>query len=127
MIGFNLTLDKRELDAAAARTMNELDRGIVSGVERGGETIADEARATTAFRDRSGDLRGDIDATEVKPDEDGASIEVEADAGHAKFLEGGTRFVTAHPFLGPALDADFDEACDGFVGEVDRALERAGW
>lgn len=119
-------LDTRDLAGAVDGALAGVDSAITAGVEHGVTAVASRARDTSAFRDKSGDTRKSIRASETKATAEGADGEIMAD-GAAKFLEGGTVHVDAHPFLDPALDDGFDEVVHEFVEGLEDALQKAGW
>ncbi|MCC7542360.1 MAG: hypothetical protein IT379_39445 [Deltaproteobacteria bacterium] len=122
------SIDVSGIERAAHEAARELDGAIVDGIEAGLEPVAENARATTAFHDRTGRLRASIQAVDdVRETAFGASGFVTADAGHALFLEGGTKHVAPRPFLAPAIEQELGRATDAMVGKLDDMLERSGF
>lgn len=121
-------LDTSGLDRALQEAARELDGAVADGIEAGLAPIVENARASSSFRDQTGKLRASIKpADEVVSRPYGASGFVVADAGHAKFIEGGTKFASPRPFLGPALEQELDRANAAMLVHLERMLKRAGF
>lgn len=67
-------------------------------------SIAREAQANAPVR--TGALRDSIEASSVAT---GKEAEVQVGAPYGGYVEYGTRYMAAEPFLGPAIDAHRDE------------------
>lgn len=103
---------KRKLAALPGAVRKEATAALLDA----GEQIADGAKSRVATD--TGELAGSIN---VRADDEGASVIVEATAAHAKFVEFGTRHTPARPFLLPA----FEEARPQVVSAVAQAARRA--
>lgn len=72
------------------------------------KVVATRARATTAFKDKTGTLRRSIRAKKSRYPDGGAIVS--AGAPHSHLIEFGHKGAAARPFLRPALDQSLDEA-----------------
>ncbi len=154
----NAILDATDLNRAVATAILGLDAAVGEGLREGAELVEQSAKREHGYTDRSGDLTRSIEAQPVT----GAfyahnqGADVSADAGHAKFVHGGTkphvirarkakalRFQAGgktvfarsvnhpgtepEPFLTEALERELDNAADRvFSGALD-ALRDAGF
>ena len=96
-----VNLDTDKIDQMIAEFINENSEAIA-------KQIAKDARASTAFKDKTGNLRKSIRARKSKF-QDGGWI-VQATAPHAFIIEYGRQNAPAHPFLRPALDKNIAAA-----------------
>lgn len=118
-----LVVTARADDEAFDRLEGAIDEEMLGVVERAGEALAREARASHAFRNRSGDLEASIRGVEP-----GGSFLADTLAGGTVAAEPYGSFVEARmPFLAPAwqviapyMDQDADYA-------LARAARAAGW
>lgn len=89
----NAILDATDLNRAVANAILGLDAGVEGGLREAAELVEQSAKAEHGYTDRSGDLTRSIEAQPVT----GAfyahnqGADVSADAGHAKFVHGGTK------------------------------------
>ena len=82
------------MDDAARR---ELDEGIALLLARLADGVADDARRLAPVR--TGHLRSSIATGPIE----GNTVRVSATADYAAYVELGTRYMAAQPFLKPAL------------------------
>ena len=96
-----------------------------NAVRAGARVIANKARKTAAFHDRTGTLRKSI---RVLREIDRRAGERTAYAGtrvyYANFLEFGTSRMAAKPFLRPAADEGAQEAVDKLAANLGAGIER---
>jgi hypothetical protein len=99
---------KKLLDTAS----QEIQRNIIKkSLRKTAALVRDIAKATTAFRDRTGNLREGIQVRSVKNKSAVIEIDVVCTSPHAHLIENGwmqktangTRQIPASPFLAPAL------------------------
>lgn len=90
----------------------ELAKFINDNAEAIAKQVAADAKATTAFQDKTGELRRSIRAKKSRF-EDGGWI-VQATAPHAHLLEFGTKNMGAKSFLRPALSRNVEKAKAAF-------------
>lgn len=89
--------------------------------------VAEEARSTHPYTDRTGDLTDSIEALDTNREGDFVRGYVVAGMGYASYVEEGTSRNRPYPYLRPAaerLDGALSEAADA---ELEGAAERAGW
>lgn len=94
-------IDPRQFEAELAAFINENCMEIA-------KQIARDAKATTAFKDVTGNLRKSIKAKKSKFPDGGAIVV--ATAPHAHLLEFGTSKMPKKAFLRPALDKNIAAA-----------------
>lgn len=124
----DIAFDISGIERSAHEAVRQLNPALSDGVEAGLPHIVANAQGTSAFIDRSGKLRASIrTAHELVDNSDGVSGFVTADAGHAKFIEGGTKKAKARPFLGPAGDQELGRATDEVVTELEAMFRRSGF
>ena len=103
-----------ELAQAAAEAA---ERAVAETLERAAETAAGNAPV------RTGELRESIGSTPVRRSGSRTSGGLGAGARYGRFVERGTRYMSAQPFLRPAADAEFPRLAER-VGEHFRRLAR---
>lgn len=95
-----VVLNRAAIDALAK------DRGVLNGLERVGEQVAERARSAAPKRTGAGAASIGVTMT---ADAKGPVARVGWDAAHfyMRFQELGTSKMSARPFLRPALDGSF--------------------
>lgn len=96
---------------------------------KAGEVILNEAKSTSAFHDRTGDLRRGLTISKVKKQAGTKYVLVGIDKSdnsaifYGKFLEWGTSKMPAKPFLSPAYEKNKDQVINILKEELRRGLE----
>ena len=129
--------------AKLAKAFNELPRELsvevqARSLEAAAKVVQQEAKATTAFQDKSGRLRKSIKvqrriAKFKKPDGQvfkvsGGEVVARATDAKSHLIEGGhkgPRPAPPHPFLAPAAEASQQQAFAAAVAEAQRRLPEA--
>lgn len=128
-----LRFDALALDSAADRLLPALDRELHTAMQLSADAIAAEARTTTSFKDRSGNLRASIQPGPVEGRFSTGDLRVDVLAGgafsgvrYAEFVEFGTDRMVGRRFLRDALDTIFPRATEIIQDAVQLAIEEAG-
>lgn len=93
-----------------------------------GKIVEDEAKKTSAFKDKSGKLRQGISISGVRSRKGNKHILVGIQKGdnshifYGKFLEYGTSKMSAKPFMGPAFSSKKSEASEVLKSEIRKGL-----
>jgi HK97 gp10 family phage protein len=107
---------------------------IEQALKAAAKPVLEDAQRTTAFIDRSGNLRESLVLSKVKSKRSGSGVGsagvhgkyilVQAKSPHAHLVEYGTsRTKSAHPFLQPALERHKKEAVDIAANILREALK----
>lgn len=104
MLDFDVETFARELERELTTFERRTIDGIEAAVARAGEIVADEARASHPYTDRSYELTESIRGLDPVSTGDKALGGVIADAAHARYVDEGTERMAARPFLAPALE-----------------------
>ena len=100
-----------------------LDQEGAAAALRAAGVVADDARVTHTFQNRTGDLQASINPAAVRGGllHGDLAFDVAAEMEYASFVNAGTSRARAYPFLAPALEHQ-----DGAVAQVfDQALAEA--
>lgn len=108
---------------------NELKQAM-SDVTR--QSVVDQAELMVEIAQQlapiwTGALRSSIDYDLVGSNQWQWQATVYASEPYAIYQEFGTKFMPAHPFLGPAADIVNDRAGGDLVAKVNAAIEDVGW
>lgn len=87
----SVRIDLSELQRAKEKTEKHILRGLRDAVNDAAQEGAREAKAAGRYRDRTGRLRGSIEAKEPRGTPAGYEAVMVARAPYASFVEGGTR------------------------------------
>ena len=122
MDGMDELLSKLEQLGKKASTIEN------SALKAGAQPILDDAKSTTAFHDRSGNLREGLKISGVKTKDGIKYVLVGIDKSdnskifYGKFIEFGTSKMSARPFLQPALERKEREAMEIIRQKLKEAL-----
>ena len=106
-----------------AELKGALTEELAAGVERAGEMVAAEARASHDYENRAGTLEErTMVGGPVTTTANHVSVTVVGDTPYGKWIEEGTSRIRPRRFLAGALE----RRMSGVVAEVDVALSRAG-
>jgi HK97 gp10 family phage protein len=94
-------INTKEFELELAAFINENAGKIAKQIEA-------DAQSTTAFKDKTGNLRESIKSKKSRYDDGGWIVQVTAP--HAHLLEFGTEKMAARAFLRPALDRNIQAA-----------------
>ncbi|GAB6170937.1 HK97 gp10 family phage protein [Paradesulfitobacterium aromaticivorans] len=110
-------LDELErMSANSAKIQDEI-------LQAAAKPVLTDAEQTTAFIDRSGNLRESLSMSKPKARKRGGKyILVRAKAPHAHLVEFGTSRAAAHPFLQPALEKNKQEVTEIIKTKLREAL-----
>jgi HK97 gp10 family phage protein len=119
LLGVNGLADELErMVANAAAVENE-------ALQAAATPILEDAQHTTAFIDRSGDLRKSLRLSKVKFKKSSRYIlvgQLDSEAFYARMVEFGTSTADAHPFLEPAFEQHRAEAQEIIANHLREAL-----
>lgn len=94
-----------------------------TALEKGIEPILNETKATSAWVDKSGELRSKIEASKVKIKKGSKVIQVGVwNLDRAYYLEYGTSKMPARPYLSPSFQLKKGEAQNIIKAEIKRGL-----
>lgn len=89
------------------------------------DDMLNEMKQTTAFQDKTGNLRNSLDVTEIEGSGVNVSLKVGANyarkGNHAHLIEYGTSKMTARPFIAPVYVSKKREV----IEKIKQALRRA--
>lgn len=95
-------------------------------IKKCAQLILDDAKATTAFKDRTGTLRKSLKMSRIKKSKDGdVSVyigDIDKKAFYAKFIEFGYSRMPARPFLQPALQRNERQILQIIRRKIEEAL-----
>jgi len=77
-----------------------------NAITKGAEPVLEDAKNTTAFKDRTGKLRKSLDISKVKNGKEGKYVwigDIDKQANYSWYVE------YTHPFLRPAFEKNKDE------------------
>lgn len=97
----DIVFDDRAFRAGLARAMRRIELSTEKDLARFGIRVQNEARQRCPVD--TGRLRASIQTSGVQHDGRGAYIEVGTNVGYAGFVEFGTRYMRAQPYMRPAL------------------------
>lgn len=119
--GMGEILDHLEMMVSDVKSVT--DKALTAGAK----PILNEAKRTTAFIDRSGDLRKSLKVGKVKTDKKGRKYiligSFKRDGFKARMVEFGTSTADAHPFLAPAFENRYTEAYKNMREVLTEALK----
>lgn len=124
----------KEFAATLKDFPQKVQRNVLrTSLDRAGRKIADQARQTSEFRDRTGELRKSIKLKRVKPTPTVVGADVVAASPHAHLIEkgwmqrtsGGSRQIEARPFLAPALNDHKQETLDYIAEQIRKLIDKA--
>lgn len=104
MLNFDAETFARELERELSAFERRAIDGIETAVARAGEIVADEARDSHPYTDRSYELTESIRGMDPVSTGDKAVGGVIADTPYARYVDEGTERMAARPFLAPALE-----------------------
>lgn len=94
-----------------------------TALEKGIEPILNETKATSAWSDKTGELRSKIEASKVKTKKGSKVIQVGVwNLDRAYYLEYGTSKMRARPYLNPSFQLKKGEAQNIIKAEIKRGL-----
>nr|WP_207728666.1 HK97-gp10 family putative phage morphogenesis protein [Clostridium botulinum] len=117
----NLIIKIEDMGKAGTRIENK-------ALKKAGEVILEEAKITSVFKDRSGDLREGLKVSGVRKKGGNKFVLVGIQKGdnskifYGKFLEFGTSKMKARPFMGPAYESKKEEAKEVIKNELRKGL-----
>jgi len=115
----NLSIRDSGLNELVSKfTRFDLPSVIAANMAQGGEDVVSAAKASTAFNDRTGNLRGSFAVLEASE----LSVIVGSDVRYAPFLEYGTVRMTERPHWRPSLAEVIPRMREDVQSAVVRAL-----
>lgn len=108
----------KELIAVLEKIPNELDKAVESVLEDNAQEIERDAKSFAPLD--TGKLRQSIKSTQTKDKEYTIKANSTGNAPYATFVEFGTRFMRAQPFLYPA----FFKGRSRFIKDLENLLEK---
>lgn len=121
--GMDALLSK--LEEMATKTANNITN---SALKAAAIPLLEDAKSTSSFADRSGNLREGLKIGDIKTKNGVKYIEIGIDKGdiskifYGKFIEWGTSKEAARPFLQPALEKNKDIVKEIIKDELRRGL-----
>lgn len=116
-------------DEALDGLLAGLDQEMPEAVTDAAKIVAEEAATTHSYTNRTGDLQkmtvpGVTSGRFTTNDLEGEAI---GDTPYGKFVDEGTVYMTARPFLKPAADRRESDTARAIENGAERAARRAGW
>lgn len=123
----------KETAAAMKELPERIQRNVIrQAMGRAAKLVAEKAKATTAFTDRSGSLRNSIAVRRVRMESTRVGADVVAKSPHAHLIEfgwqqrtaSGSRHIAGKHFLANALSENEKEIVSHLNSELKRFLQK---
>lgn len=117
------------VDEALDGLLAGLDQELPGAVTEASKIVADEAAAHHPYTNRTGDLETmTVPGVTLGTFSSGTLAgEAIGDTPYGKFVDEGTVYMTARPFLKPAADRRESDTARAIENGAERAARRAGW
>lgn len=117
------------IDEALDGLLAGLDQEMPEAVTDAAKIVADEAAAVHSYTNRTGDLQKMTvpGVTSGRFSTNNLEGEAIGDTPYGKFVDEGTVYMTARPFLKPAADRREGDTARAIEDGARRAAQRAGW
>ncbi|QCH27985.1 HK97-gp10 family putative phage morphogenesis protein [Clostridium tyrobutyricum] len=120
--GMSELIEKLEATNAKAKSIEN------NALKAGAQPIFEDMKNTTAFKDKTGDLRKALTVGKIRTKDGVKSIQIGIEGGYVKyfygkFIEFGTSQIPARPFIHPAYERHKRETIEIIKSELRQALK----